>query len=56
MTGRITPELYDFLASGYEQEQFQLKSKLSELESPINSVNFSTKSPKSIQGLVKTIL
>lgn len=39
VTGRITPERYDFLAGGYEQEQSQLKSKLSELESQIDSVN-----------------
>ena len=39
VTGRITPERYDFLASGYEHEQSQLKSKLSELESQIDSVN-----------------
>lgn len=39
VTGRITPERYDSLANGYEQEQSQLKSKLSELESQIDSVN-----------------
>lgn len=33
VTGRITPERYDTLASGYEQEQSNLKSKLLELES-----------------------
>lgn len=39
VTGRITPERYDSLANGYEQEQLQLKSKLAELESQIDSVN-----------------
>lgn len=39
VTGRITPERYDSLANGYEQEQSQLKSKLVELESQIDSVN-----------------
>lgn len=39
VTGRITPERYDFLADGYEQEQSQLKSKLNELESQIDSVD-----------------
>lgn len=39
VTGRITPERYDSLANGYEQEQSQIKSKLVELESQIDSVN-----------------
>ena len=38
VTGRITPERYDTLASGYEQEQSNLKSKLLELESQIDIV------------------
>lgn len=38
VTGRITPERYDTLASGYEQEQYDLKSKLSELESQLDIV------------------
>ena len=43
VTGRITPERYDSLASDYEQEQLQLKSKLVELESQIDSVNLREK-------------
>ncbi len=38
VSGRITPERYDTLASGYEQEQSDLKSKLLELESQIDIV------------------
>ncbi|MCM1008957.1 MAG: recombinase zinc beta ribbon domain-containing protein [Ruminococcus flavefaciens] len=39
VTGRITHERYDTLASGYEQEQSSMKSKLLELESQIGIVN-----------------
>lgn len=38
VSGRITPERYDTLASGYEQEQSDLKSKLSEIESQLDVV------------------
>ena len=33
VTGRVTPERYDSLASGYEKEQSELKTKLQELDS-----------------------
>ena len=33
VTGRVTPERYDSLASGYEKEQSELKEKLQELDS-----------------------
>lgn len=53
MTGRITPERYDSLASDYEQEQLQLKSKLVELESQIDSVNLREKCIRKFMERVK---
>ncbi|SDB32843.1 Site-specific DNA recombinase [Ruminococcaceae bacterium FB2012] len=35
--GRITPERYDQLSSGYEQEQADIKAKLEQLESEIDT-------------------
>lgn len=60
--GRITPERYGTLASGYEQEQPDLKSKLLELESQIDTVklrencinNFIEKAGQYIEMLVLT--
>ncbi len=43
VVGRITPERYDFLASGYEEEQAQICSKLSELNGKINELDLQDK-------------
>ena len=41
--GRITPERYDFLASGYEEEQAQIRTKLNELNEKINEIDLQEK-------------
>lgn len=38
MVGRITPERYDSLAAGYENEQHELRNKLTALEKRINKL------------------
>ena len=43
VVGRITPERYDFLASGYEEEQAQIRSKLNELNEKINEIDLQEK-------------
>ena len=43
VVGRITPERYDFLASGYEEEQAQIRSKLNELNGKINEIDLQEK-------------
>ena len=43
MVGRITQERYDFLASGYEEEQAQIRSKLNELNGKINEIDLQGK-------------
>ncbi len=41
--GRITPKRYDFLASGYEEEQAQIRTKLNELYEKINEIDLQEK-------------
>ena len=41
--GRITPKRYDFLASGYEEEQAQIRSKLNVLNGKINEIDLQEK-------------
>ena len=43
VVGRITPERYDFLSSGYEEEQAQIRSKLEELNEKINEIDLQEK-------------
>ena len=43
VVGRITPERYDFLASGYEEEQAQIRTKLNELNEKINEIDLQDK-------------
>ena len=43
VVGRITPERYDFLASGYEEEQAQIRSKLNVLNGKINEIDLQEK-------------
>ena len=43
VVGRITPERYDFLASGYEVEQAQIRTKLNELNDKINEIDLQEK-------------
>ncbi len=43
VVGRITPERYDFLASGYEEEQAQIRTKLNELNEKINEIDLQEK-------------
>ena len=43
VVGRITPERYDFLASGYEEEQAQILTKLNELNEKINEIDLQEK-------------
>ena len=43
MVGHITPERYDFLASGYEEEQAQIRSKLNVLNKKINEIDLQEK-------------
>ena len=43
VVGRITPERYDFLASGYEEEQAQIRSKLNKLNEKINEIDLQEK-------------
>ena len=43
VVGRISPERYDFLASGYEQEQKQISTKLDELNDKINEIDMQEK-------------
>ncbi len=43
VVGRISPERYDFLASGYEQEQTQISTKLDELNDKINEIDMQEK-------------
>ena len=43
MVGHITPERYDFLASGYEEEQVQIRIKLNELNEKINEIDLQEK-------------
>ena len=43
VAGRISPERYDFLASGYEQEQTQISTKLDELNDKINEIDMQEK-------------
>lgn len=39
VTGRITPERYDIMANGYEQEQSELRQKLTSITERINEMN-----------------
>lgn len=41
--GRITPERYDFLASGYEEEQAQIRKKLNTLNEKTNEIDMQEK-------------
>lgn len=43
VTGRITPERYDSLATGYEKEQTELKAELAELSDQLDTVNLQEK-------------
>ena len=43
VVGRITPERYDFLASGYEVEQAQIRTKLNKLNEKINEIDLQEK-------------
>ena len=43
VVGRISPERYDFLASGYEQEQTQISTKFDELNDKINEIDMQEK-------------
>lgn len=42
-TGRITPERYDIMANGYEQEQTKLKQKLKSIAEHINEIDMREK-------------
>ncbi|MBR1824796.1 MAG: DUF4368 domain-containing protein, partial [Ruminococcus sp.] len=43
VTGRITPERYDSLATGYEKEQSELKAELSTLSNQLDSMGLQEK-------------
>ena len=43
VSGRITPERYDSLASGYEKEQSELKIELSELSNQLDNMSLQEK-------------
>ena len=43
MTGRITPERYDSLAAGYENEQSELKAELAELLNRLDNMSLQEK-------------
>ena len=56
VVGRITPERYDFLASGYEEEQAQIRSKLNELNEKINEIDLQEKYVKDFIAKAKEYL
>ena len=43
VTGRITPERYDVMASGYEQEQSELRQELTSITERINKLDMREK-------------
>ena len=43
VTGRITPERYDSLAAGYEKEQSELKTEISELSNQLDNMSLQEK-------------
>lgn len=43
VTGRITPERYDSMANGYEQEQLELKQKLKSINESLNQMDMREK-------------
>ena len=56
VVGRITPERYDFLASGYEEEQAQIRTKLNELNEKINEIDLQEKYVKDFIAKAKEYL